>query len=268
MTEKIEIPPDHPRAESLRIRERLTEHNKIGVVATAGLIAHGRGEAFDYLIGEKTMKSAYKAIKAAAAAILLAKQPVISVNGNVASLVAEDVVSLARVTGAKIEVNLFYRIEGRDLTIKKILEEVGAEEILGVGEAASAQIPELSSGRRLVDPRGILVADTVLVPLEDGDRTEALRRMGKTVIAIDLNPLSRTAQQASITIVDNVIRALPLLVKESEALKSQEPKKLQRIVSRYDNRETLKKAIGFIDKHLQALASKGYLHRQSKSSIL
>ena len=31
-------------------------------------------------------------------------------------------------------------------------------------------------------------ADTVLVPLEDGDRTEALVKMGKTVVAIDLNP--------------------------------------------------------------------------------
>lgn len=49
----------------------------------------------------------------------------------------------------------------------------------------------------------------VLVPLEDGDRTEALRRMGKTVIAIDLNPLSRTSRAANITIVDNVIRAVP-----------------------------------------------------------
>jgi hypothetical protein len=35
---------------------------------------------------------------------------------------------------------------------------------------------------------------------------------GKTVITIDLNPLSRTARTAQITIVDNLTRCLPLLV--------------------------------------------------------
>ena len=46
----------------------------------------------------------------------------------------------------------------------------------------------------------------ILVPLEDGDRCEALVNMGKTVIVIDLNPLSRSARKASITIVDEVSR--------------------------------------------------------------
>lgn len=256
MTERIEISPKHPRAESLRIREKLVEDVRVGVVAQAGLIAHGRGEAFDYLIGEKTMRSASKAINAAAAALLLAKQPVISVNGNVASLVPEDVVKLANVTGAKIEVNLFHRVQGRDTAIKKALEAAGAKEVLGVGEAASAQISEINSERRRVDLGGILIADTVLVPLEDGDRTEALRKMGKTVIAIDLNPLSRTAQSASITIVDNVVRAFPLLVKESVALKSQEPKRLQKIVSRFDNRAALRDAVGSINTRLSRLVEK------------
>ena len=34
---------------------------------------------------------------------------------------------------------------------------------------------------------------SILVPLEDGDRCEALVNMGKTVVVIDLNPLSRSA---------------------------------------------------------------------------
>ena len=46
----------------------------------------------------------------------------------------------------------------------------------------------------------------ILVPLEDGDRCEALVAMGKTVIVVDLNPLSRSAQMASITIVDEITR--------------------------------------------------------------
>ena len=40
----------------------------------------------------------------------------------------------------------------------------------------------------------------------------ALRKAGKTVITFDLNPLSRTAHTANITIVDNVIRAIDLLI--------------------------------------------------------
>ena len=46
----------------------------------------------------------------------------------------------------------------------------------------------------------------ILVPLEDGDRCEALVGMGKTVIVVDLNPLSRSAKMASITIVDEISR--------------------------------------------------------------
>ncbi len=253
----VEIPEDHPRAESLRMRERLIEHFRSGVLATAGLMAHGRGEAFDYLLGERTLESSFKAIRAAAAAMLLAEHPVISVNGNVAALAAEDVVKLAEAVGAKIEVNLFYRSREREEAIRRVLEASGAREVLGVGEAACAQIPEVHSGRRRVDPRGILKADVVLVPLEDGDRTEALRKMGKTVIAIDLNPLSRTAQRASITIVDNVVRALPILIEEVGRLRKERPDVLRRTVSDFDNREALADAIKAIIRRLSEFAGEG-----------
>ena len=59
----------------------------------------------------------------------------------------------------------------------------------------------------------------MLVPLEDGDRVEALQRMGKLTIAVDLNPLSRTSQKATVTIVDNVVRAIPNLTSIAEELK-------------------------------------------------
>ena len=42
--------------------------------------------------------------------------------------------------------------------------------------------------------------------MEDGDRCEALVKMGKTVIVVDLNPMSRSAKMASITIVDEISR--------------------------------------------------------------
>ncbi|AFK51532.1 hypothetical protein TCELL_1109 [Thermogladius calderae 1633] len=220
-----------------------------------GLIAHGRGECFDYLIGEETREFARKAIRAAAAALLLAKHPVISVNGNTAALVAEHVVRLAEEVLARIEVNLFYRTREREELIAGVLREAGAREVLGVGEDASATIPELFSERRRVSPRGILVADVVLVPLEDGDRTEALRRMGKTVIAVDLNPLSRTARAASITIVDNVVRAMPALVEEVRELKKRPKNELQAILASYDNNQVLAEALDFIRDRLAEIAS-------------
>jgi 4-phosphopantoate--beta-alanine ligase len=252
----VRIPSEHPRAESLRIRERLIEHFSKDVVATAGLIAHGRGEAFDYLIGEKTTKPALKAIKAAASALLTAEKAVISVNGNTAALGAEEIVQLANVTKARIEVNLFYRSLERELSIKKLLEKAGAHEVLGVGEDASAKISELGSERRRVDPRGILLADVVLVPLEDGDRTEALVKIGKRVIAIDLNPLSRTAQKATITIVDNVVRAMPKLVEVARKLR-QNIKKCHKILECFDSEKNLAESMILIKERLSKIAEKG-----------
>ena len=69
----------------------------------------------------------------------------------------------------------------------------------------------LSHDRALCLRQGIYGADVVLVPLEDGDRCEALVSMGKTVIVIDLNPLSRSARSASLTVVDELTRAVPTI---------------------------------------------------------
>ncbi|MEL9908429.1 MAG: 4-phosphopantoate--beta-alanine ligase [Desulfurococcus sp.] len=251
----MSIPANHPRRESLLIREKLVEGYRRNIVALEGLIAHGRGECFDYLLGEKTHGFALKAIRAAVAHLLLAKHPVISVNGNTAALVPREIVELAEVTGAKLEVNLFYRTREREEAIAKHLMEHGAHEILGVGDDASAVIPELFSERRRVSPRGILIADVVFVPLEDGDRTEALRKMGKTVIAVDLNPLSRTARMASITIVDNIVRAVPLMIKEAIQLKSMSRDKLEEIARGYDNNRVLQEALETILERLRELSS-------------
>jgi len=47
----MSVPKDHPRKRSLEIRHALVEGYRKGLVADEGLIAHGRGEAFDYLLG-------------------------------------------------------------------------------------------------------------------------------------------------------------------------------------------------------------------------
>lgn len=211
-------PKDHPRYKSLLARERLVDASEF--VAKQGLIAHGRGEAFDYLLGEQTCLPALSAIKAAAFALIEAKNPVISVNGNVVALAAREVARLSEISGAKVEVNLFHRTPERVAGLIKMMQKVGID---ALGANADDTIPGLSSERAKCCSDGIGSADVVLVPLEDGDRCEALVKMGKKVITIDLNPLSRTAQTAHITIVDELTRCLPLLsdfVKENNGIDS------------------------------------------------
>ena len=211
----MNIPKSHPRYLSLQIREKLVDGFDNNLVAKEGLLAHGRGEAFDYLIGEKTTKSAKNAIKAAAYMLNQAQKSVISVNGNFAALCPKEIIQLAKITDSKIEVNLFYSSEKRKKAISKILTKSGAKEILGMDKKQSTKLKGIDSARRIVDKSGIFSADVVLVPLEDGDRTITLKKAKKTVITFDLNPLSRTAQTADVTIVDNVTRAMKLLISES-----------------------------------------------------
>lgn len=247
----------HPRAASIRTRELMTKGVESNVVAMAGLIAHGRGEAFDYIIGERTTPPAENAITAAAATFLLAEYPVLSINGNVAALCSEGFVALSKIIEAKLEVNLFHRLPGREEAIAKVLRDAGAKEVLGIGEAASVRIDEIYSDRRRVDPEGIYKADVVFVPLEDGDRTEGLVKMGKKVITVDLNPMSRTAQYANITIVDNITRVMPLLISEVLRLKKISKKQLSEIVNSYDNNKTLSAILTIMKNRLEKLAEKG-----------
>jgi len=234
------IPSSHPRAKSLYIREKLVEAFDAGLVAKEGLMAHGRGEAFDYLIGEKTSKSAKKAISAAAYMLKNARNPVISVNGNIAGLCPAEIVQLARAAGAKIEVNLFYATETRRQSIFRTLKKNGAHKVYGMDKKNSTKLSGLDSARRIVDKEGIYSADVVVVPLEDGDRTLALKKAGKKVITFDLNPMSRTAETADITIVDNVVRAITLLIKNCK-----NPKKTP-----FDNSKNLSLAIKEIKQNL------------------
>lgn len=220
-----------------------------GLVAKEGLMAHGRGEAFDYLIGEKTSRSARNAIKAAAFALISAKRPVISVNGNIAGLCPKEIVDLAKAVNAKIEINLFYSSEKRKQNILKVLKRNGAKEILGVDKQNSTRISGLDSARRIVDKNGIYVADVVLVPLEDGDRTMALKKSGKKVITFDLNPLSRTAQTADITIVDNVIRGIRELIDVCEKMQRRNLRNMP-----FDNKKNLAKSISEIRNYLKKRA--------------
>lgn len=239
-----DVPKTHPRYLSLNLRDQIVKGVEIGITSVHGLIAHGRGEAFDYLIGEKTHSFAINAIKAAVVMLKHAIHPVISVNGNVAALISNKLVELSNLLNAPLEVNIFHTEDGREQRIFDYLMENGALNVLL--PTNDAQLNYIDSNRRFVNPNGIYKADVVFVPLEDGDRCEALRKMGKQVITIDLNPLSRTAKQANITIVDNVVRALPILCKELKTITNESIHEYE--ISEYDNDKVLQAALHHISR--------------------
>lgn len=245
----MKIPRDHPRYESLVTREKLVEGVKLGVTALHGLIAHGRGEAFDYILGERTRDFALKAEKVATAMLLLSKHPVISVNGNAAALVAKEIKELAELLNAKVEINVFHFSKERVNRISQFLSQFGIDALCN----CDAELEGLSSARRIVDSRGILIADVVLVPLEDGDRCEILKKHGKKVIAIDLNPLSRTARMADVTIVDNIIRAIPKMIEFAKEMRTMKKEELEEIIKNYDNKTILREAINEIIAYLESM---------------
>ena len=203
----------------------MTEAANAGLLAESALIAHGRGEAFDYLIGEVTCDAAREAIGEVAARLQSAEKPVISVNGNTVALAGPQMLACAAALNCPIEINIYYRTPERMRALLSALDEQRqeaaslypelAERIIEVeilGAKPDGRIPNLDGPRANCHTDGILSADVVLVPLEDGDRCEALIAMGKTVCVIDLNPLSRTARMASITIVDELTRCIPILL--------------------------------------------------------
>ncbi len=255
---KNHIPRSHPRYKSLVIREKLVEGFRKGIVVPQGLIAHGRGEAFDYLLGEKSHDFALLAEKIATSYLLYSKKPVISVNGNYAALAAREIAELAGATGAKVEVNLFHRTEERIRRIYEYLKGVGVPHLLPP-DCEKIRVPGLESARGIVCKEGIGAADFVLLAIEDGDRTEALVKWGKRVAAIDLNPFSRTAQKANITIIDEAIRATRNMIAYVGELRILPETELKALINSYDNSEVLKRAFSKILERLSEASLKGRL---------
>ena len=249
----VDIPKDHPRYASLVTRERLAELVRKGLVTPTGLISHGRGEAFDYLMNERTTDAAMEAEKAAVAYLLNAKCPIVCVNGNAAALDAAKLIELASETDSRIEVNIFHRTEERLNALIEYMEECGARNVLG--KHPDSRIPGLSSERALCTNEGIFSSDVILVPIEDGDRAEALVKMGKIVIAIDLNPLSRTSRAATVSIADEMSRALNNMIKFAKELKN-DTKERENIISQFSNTENRKRMIDDICDNLKAISDR------------
>ena len=249
-----EIPKDHPRYHSLVTRGRIIEGMHKRIVAEAGLLAAGRGEAFDYLLGEETPQFALEQERLAVIHLLLAKKPVISVNGNVAVLCPEEIIKLGKLVNAPLEINLFYRTRERELALETAMTEAGADRLLGVDPERQTTIKEISHQRRIVDVDGIAISDCVFVPLEDGDRTQALVKLKKEVITVDLNPLSRTSVAASVSITNNINRAVSEMIHIGQELKKLSREELLVEQSKLNNKELLKTALMYMSDRLKRLA--------------
>ena len=237
------IPKSHPRYESLLLRDKIVKASQKGYLADSGMIAHGRGEAFDYLIGEKTTYPAKRAMYVAVAALLLSNNPVISVNGNATALAIDEIIELANAIDAKIEINLFYRTDERVKLITQLYKNHGYKNILGTLDDDIEYINDIPNNRATASKSGIYSADTILIPLEDGDRAAILKKGGKNIITIDLNPLSRTSKMSDVSIMDNIVRAIPFMTKIAEDLKTQDKKVLIDMVNDFDNEENLKESL-------------------------
>ena len=259
----VKIPDSHPRKKSLESRQKIVEGSDRGLLADSAMIAHGRGEAFDYLLGERTTESAGAATRESAARLRAANNPVISVNGNTVLLSGKRAVRLAAALGCPIEVNLYYRTPKRMSGLLSLLDEQRVS-VLGepgppgfegnwvesvrdvplLGSSPDFRIEGLEGPRSLCTEEGIGGSDTILVPLEDGDRCEALVNLGKEVIVVDLNPLSRSAKMATVTIVDEVSRAFEGILAELLANPN-------RVATEWDNASSLRDSLAEISEFLR-----------------
>jgi 4-phosphopantoate--beta-alanine ligase len=70
--------------------------------------------------------------------------------------------------------------------------------------------------------------------------------MGKTVLTVDLNPLSRTSQTADVTIVDNLVRALPNMIEHVKE-RSGKPEEWNKAINDFNNDKNLSEVLKFIN---------------------
>jgi len=169
--------------------------------------------------------------------MILAKNPVISVNGNVAALASKEIIELSKKLNAKIEINIFHSSKSREKEIQNEFIRLGADPLMPSKDCA---LKGLDHNRKYVSKEGIYSADVVFVPLEDGDRRLALKENGKKVITVDLNPMSRSATCADVTIVDNIVRCVTVMNERVTELGGKSD--LNEIGENYDNKEILKAA--------------------------
>jgi len=70
-----------------------------------------------------------------------------------------------------------------------------------------------------------------------------LSKSGKSIITIDLNPLSRTSKMSDVSIVDNVVRSIPFMSKIAKDLKQQNTNLLKDLIKDFNNEDNLKDSL-------------------------
>ena len=169
----VEIPDSHPRKRSLLSRQKIVEGSLKGLLADSAMIAHGRGEAFDYLLGEVTTESAGSAIRESAARLMAADHPVISVNGNTVLLAGKRALRLAAALGCAIDVNLYYRTPERVAGLLSLMEEQRTLVL-------ALKLAELELVGELYGESPILLLDDVLAELDPTRQLLLLDAVGET----------------------------------------------------------------------------------------
>jgi len=248
-----DIPKTHPRYHSLMLRERLAFGLDNGLTSKKGLIAHGRGEAFYYMLGEKTHDFARESIDVSLAMLVEAERPIISVNGNTTALASDEIIDFAYALikagkDCAIEVNIFtFTKERADKICKfftdKISEKGYKIDVLISRTEGALELPDIEHNRRFMHPDGLGRADVALVMLEDGDRCEALANSGRKVISVDLNPMSRSATKAHVNICDELTRCLVVMTNRLAEVSSLTSAERQKLISDFDSEKAIKRSL-------------------------
>ena len=147
-----------------------------------------------------------------------------------------------------MEVNIFHRTEERMEKLITYMESEGGKDVLG--RDPDARIPGLNHDRALCT-HTLFDCDVIVVPIEDGDRAEALIGMGKTVISIDINPLSRTSKAATIPVSDEMSRALENMIRFVNELRGKEDE-IDSLISSFSNTESRREVLAEICAFLES----------------
>jgi len=118
------------------------------------------------------------------------------------------------------------------------------------------KLSHIASDRAKRRQNGIFQADVVFVPLEDGDKAQALTKLGKTVLTVDLNPLSSNcSSKVPLQSSNEVTRAFKNLVSFAKHWKSEtNHDELDLLKTTFDNLENLKASYALMQKRLRSLA--------------
>jgi 4-phosphopantoate--beta-alanine ligase len=82
-----------------------------------------------------------------------------------------------------------------------------------------------------------------------------LKKLGKEIITVDLNPISRTSLAASVSITNNITRAVPEMISIAKKLQSLSKVDLEKEKEKLSNKLLLEEGLHFMSSRLSNLGS-------------